>query len=169
MSASDIVTRERFEAALEDFHKADTIEKTAKALREQARKTILEYWRINMDEFQPAGEDGKTFVHPGREEVGKGVSITQPAPTGALPSRLDPDRVDEAYWALSDLDPVSADTLFPKGPRAFAGPERVVEWCREHPECATTIAGVLVKFTLPATEGTPSSPRVSPVKRKAKG
>lgn len=160
-------THEAFEKAVADFHRADTIEKQAGDLREAARATILDYWRMNMDTFTPVGE-GKTMQRRINEEPkSPGVAITVPVKKGQ-PSRFDDTKTDEAFDALEDIDPVSANALFPTF-RRFAGPEKVVEWGREcadagRPDIARAIAGVLMKFALPATADEPQSPRVSPLK-----
>lgn len=152
-------TRAEFDKAVENFHRADSIEKTAEALRAEARKTILAYWQVNMDEFAPEGE-GKTFsTGPG------GVSITVPTKKG-IPAHFDETRTEECIAALEDVGLGEAvDELFIRRP-VFAGPERVVETARAHPEWAKPIAGVLLKYTVPATPDEPMSPRVSPVKGK---
>lgn len=154
------VTREQFDKAVDDFRRADAIEKSAEQLRRDARATVLDFWRVNMDEFQPEG-DGKTFV------LG-GVSVTVPVKKGA-PARFDAARAEECVQALDEVGLGEAvSELFIHRPE-FIGPEAVIELARKRPEWAKTIAGVLLKFTLPATPDESMTPRVSPVKTRKTG
>jgi hypothetical protein len=159
----DVPTKEAFEKAIADFHRADTIEKQAGELREAARATILDYWSVNMDEFTVVGE-GKTMVKRinGGEKT-PGVSITVPTKKGQ-PSRFDDSKTDDAYAELLDYDSTSAEAIFPHGPRKFAGPEAVVAYSKDNPTYARMVAGVLMKYALPATADEPMTPRVSPLK-----
>lgn len=160
--ASRIITREEFDKAVADFHRADSIEKSAGDLRESARAIILDYWRVNMDEFTPVGEDGKTMsTGPG------GVSITVPTKKG-VPAHFDEGREEECIADLNDLGlGAAADELFIRKP-VFAGPSRVISLGKEHPEWAASLASALMKYTVPATPDEPQTPRVSPVKGKKK-
>lgn len=153
-------TTEAFEKAVADFHKAADIEKTAESLRKAARKVILDYYEANGDVFTADPKGPKTVI--ARTEAG-GVSITTPVIAGK-PSRFDDERVDECVEEFRELDLAGViDTLF-KQRYEFAGPSAVVYYGKAHPEMARTIAGVLVKYTLPATEDMPGTPRVTPVK-----
>jgi hypothetical protein len=152
-------TKVEFDKAVEDFHRAAGIEKTAEKLRAAARQVILDYWAVNMDEFSPEGEDGKTMT------TGKGgVSITVPVKKG-LPARFDDERTDECFRILEDIDPKAAEALFPAF-RRFAGPQSVIDYCKHKPWSAKTIAGILLPYTLPATQDESMTPRVTPVKSK---
>jgi len=164
MTTSTTPTREQFYLALADFHRADSIEKTAKKLRETARETILDFWRLHMDEAIPTGDDGKTMFLAAEDASIPGVTITVPVKKG-LPSRFDDDRTEEAFRELEDLDPVSADALFETYKR-FIGPEAVIKLAKNRPLVARVIAGVLMKYALPATGDEAMAPRVAAAKAK---
>lgn len=155
------VTPSQFQSALDAFSKADAIEKSAKTMRENARRVILDYFKVNADEFAPDGDDGKVFTY--KQKDGPGVSIAWPVKKGE-PAHFDDERAVECYYEIFDtLGELFADELFAKVPK-FVGPEQVIRTAKAHPDYAGRIADILLKYTVPTTQDEPMSPRVSAAK-----
>jgi len=154
MTALHPTPQEVYNKAVDDFRKADAIEKHAKVLRASAREKILAFWAANPTEFQRVpGEKTLTYG---------GINISVPVKKGE-PAKFDDSRAAEADAKLADASPAAAFALFHEKP-VFAGPQAVIDFCREYPGAATAIASVLMAFTIPATPDTDDSPRVSPAK-----
>lgn len=144
------MTKDELDQAIRDFHKADSIEKQAKDLREHARLNIL-----------IAREEG--LCKAGTVQTSDGtmkVTITVPMKKG-LPARFDDSRVEDFYRFVEDTMPALTEQAFQT--QHTLDFEKLCDLIKVAPETDTrlTLIDTLGSYMLPATDDEAMSPRVA--------
>lgn len=154
---------EELRQALIDFNKADHIEKTAKALRENARQKLLtafEEGEVSPVMFLQDEPGAKSWEARTTNEDGGvvGARITIPTKKGQ-PSQFDQSEAERLYRLLEDVDTAALGTF---DVSFVLNEERWMAYLREQDEAVRgKLAALMLPFVLPSTPDEEMAPRVT--------
>lgn len=156
MTVSEVIGIDSMEKAADILARAKNLEQSAAEYRKAAREYILREFTEPDEGWYADPQGTKTWL---RDTDAGTVAVTQPE-SRPVPAHFDHERTDEFYVAVEDLFPEAVTLAFNTRIIREFSPEGYLAAARQQPHLAERMHDLIEKFTVPASDGKPLSPRV---------